>query len=251
MALNLNKLLKVANILDKSGNYELSDKIDHLIKVSQNLISNMPSDYQSTGQVDTGNKLLNSLFSNMSDSAAGSAIFAKGKMFDRFSPFESKFGPSGPAVLTTFTPAQYAKLLQTEEGKRFIAQQQLGSGLKALQFMNQSNVGLASLGKFISQQLAPGVEKTRKQEFLNNILPNTISEQVSRVLQAFPINQWDSRLKEFSEIANQVPEYSNQIKNLINKSVKSGLDKMKYGDEKTYQKMVADPKFQDFSNKFV
>ena len=224
MASNLNKLTKVASILDQSGNYKLSDKIDNLIKISQNLMPELPSQYRSTGPIDTGNKILNSVLSNMSDSAAGNVI-AGGDMFDMTSPFKSKYGPAGPAVLKTFTPTQFAELMKTEEGRKYVAQQQLLSGMKAQNFMNLSNVGLASLGKFISQQLAPGVEKGRKQEFLNNILPSTISDQVANVLSKFPINQWEGRLKEFYNAANQSPEYSNQIKSLVDQSVKSTLNR--------------------------
>jgi hypothetical protein len=117
--------------------------------------------------------------------------------------------------------------------------------------MNLSNVGFASFGKFIAQNLAPGVAKERKQEFVNNILPGTISAQVSNLLTRLPIYEWQPRLDEFFKIANSVPDYSSQLKNMINQSVKSALQNLKYQDSAQYSKIVKDPKFKDFSNKYA
>jgi hypothetical protein len=189
------------------------------------------------------------MYKNMSDTAAGSQ-FAGGEMYDRFSPFKSKFGPEGPSILPTLTPAQFAELSKTEKGRKYLAQMQLSSGLKAQEFMNLSNVGFVSFGKFISQNLAPGVAQERKQEFVNNILPGTISAQVSNLLTRLPINQWQPKLDEFFKVANSVPDYSSQLKNMINQSVKSALKNLKYQDSKYYDKVVTDPKYQQFSSKY-
>jgi hypothetical protein len=148
------------------------------------------------------------------------------------------------------TPAQFAELSKTEKGRKYLAQMQLSSGLKAQEFMNLSNVGFVSFGKFISQNLAPGVAQERKQEFVNNILPGTISAQVSNLLTRLPINQWQPKLDEFFKVANSVPDYSSQLKNMINQSVKSALKNLKYQDSKYYDKVVTDPKYQQFSSKY-
>jgi hypothetical protein len=250
MASNLNKLTKIANYLDQQGKYELADKVGNLIKTSQNLLPTLPGEYEPTGGLITGNPFIEGLFRNMGDSASGS-MFAGGDMFDKSSPYKSKYGPKGPSVLPTLTPAQFAEFSKTEKGRKYLAQMQLSSGMKAQNFMNLSNVGFASFGKFVAQNLAPGVANERKQEFVNNILPGTIGTQVSNLLTRFPLYEWQPRLDEFFKIANSVPDYSSQLKNMINQSVKSALQNLKYQDSAQYSKIVKDPKFKDFSNKFV
>ena len=185
----------------------------------------------------------------MSDTAAGSQ-FAGGKMFDRFSPFKSDIGPEGPAILPTLTPAQFAELSKTEKGRAYLAQMQLSGGMKAQNFMNLSNVGLMSFGKFIAQNLAPGVAEERKQQFVNTVLPGTISTQVSNLLTRMPINQWQPKLDEFYAVANEYPNYSSQLKNTINQSVKSALQNLRYQDPTNYQKIITDPKYKQFAQKY-
>jgi hypothetical protein len=248
MASNLNKLAKIASILDKSGKYSISDKIDNLIKTSQ-YMPTQATELPSTGAPQTGNPLIDGMFQNMSDTAAGN-FFAGGGMYDMSSPYKSEFGPSGPSVTPYISPKKLAELLKTEAGRKYVAQLQMSSALKNQQFSNLNNQGMASIGKFVAQNLAPGVPQERQREFLNNILPTIISDKIAIVLQTFPIPQWDSRLAEFSAIANQNPQYSNQIKNLVNSSVKSALNKIKYSNEKQYAKITSDPKYKDFSTKF-
>ena len=249
MASNLSKLTKIANYLDQKGKYALSDKIENLIKTSQNLLPTMPGEYEATGAPMTGNPLIDSLFQNMSDTAAGS-MFAGGEMYDRFSPFKSKYGPEGPGVLPTLTPAQFAELSKTEKGRKYLAQMQLSGGMKAQQFMNLSNVGFASFGKFVAQNLAPGVAQERKQEFVNNVLPGTIATQAANLLSKFPIYEWQPRLDEFYKIANSTPDYSSQLKSMMNQAVKSALQNLKYQNADYYAKIVKDPKYKDFASKF-
>jgi hypothetical protein len=249
MTSNINKLTRIANYLDQRGKYALSDQVENLIKTSQNLLSVLPGDYEATGAPQTGNPLIDAMYANMSDTAAGS-MFAGGEMYDKNAPFKSKFGPEGPSILPTLTPAQFAELSKTEKGRKYLAQMQLAGGMKAQQFMNLSNVGFASFGKFISQNLAPGVAQERKQEFVNNILPGTISAQVSNLLTRLPINQWQPRLDEFFKVANSVPQYSTQLRNMINKSVSAALKNLKYHDTEYYNKIVTDPKYKQFSDKY-
>jgi hypothetical protein len=249
MAYNINNLTKIAKILDQNGKYALSDKIESLMKTSQNLLSTLPGDYEPTGAPRTGNPLIDSMYQNMSDTAAGSQ-FAGGGMYDRFSPYKSKYGPEGPGILPTLTPVQFAELSKTEKGRAYLAQMQLAGGMKAQQFMNLSNVGFISFGKFIAQNLAPGVSRERKQEFVNSVLPGTIKGQVANLLTRFSINEWQPRLDEFSNVANSAPDYSSEIKNLINESVKSALDNLRYQDPTNYAKIIADPKYKQFAKKY-
>lgn len=245
----INKLTKVAKILDQNGKYALSDKIENFMKTSQNFLATLPGDYEPTYAPRTGNPFIDGLFQNMSDTAAGSQ-FAGGEMFDKNAPFRSKYGPEGPGILPTLTPAQFAELSKTEKGRKYLAQMQLAGGMKAQQFMNLSNVGFASFGKFIAQNLAPSVAQERKQEFLNSVLPGTITAQVSNLLTRFPINEWQPRLDEFYKVANSTPEHSAAIKNLINKSVAAALENLKFQDANNYSRISADPKYKQFASKF-
>jgi hypothetical protein len=249
MAYNLSKLFKIAQLLDQKGKYALSDKVENLIKTSQNMLPTQPGNSEATGPINTGNPLIDSMWRNMSDTAAGSG-FAGGGMFDRFSPYKSKFGPEGPGILPTLTPAQFAELAKTEKGRKYLANMQLSGGLKAQEFMNLSNVGFVSFGKFIAQNLAPGVAQERKQEFVNNVLPGTISGQVSNLLTKLPISQWQPKLDEFFTAANQYPEYSFHINSLINQSVKSSLQNLKYHDADNYAKIIKDPKYKEFALRY-
>jgi hypothetical protein len=249
MASNLSKLTKIASYFDQSGKYDLADKVESLIKTSQNLLPTLPGEYETTGAPRTGNPFIDGLFANMSDTAAGS-MFAGGEMYDRFSPYKSKYGPEGPGILKSLTPSQFAEFSKTEKGRKYLAQMQLSSGNKAQNFMNLSNVGFASFGKFVAQNLAPGVAQERKQEFVNNVLPGTISAQVSNLLTRLPVYEWQPRLDEFFKIANSVPDYSSQLKNMINQSVKSALLNLKYQDSDYYAKIVKDPKYNTFSSKY-
>lgn len=249
MAYNINNLSKVAKLLDDKGKYLLSDKVDNLIKVSQNLMPTLPTDYAPTSAPSTGNPFIDSMYQNMSDTAAGSQ-FAGGKMYDRFSPYKSKYGPTGPAVLPTITPMQLAELSKTEKGRQYLAQLQMKGGLQAAMYENLSNVGLISFGKFIEQNLAPGVSQERKQVFLNDVLPGTLTTQISNIITRFPINEWQNRLNEFSTVASGYPQYSSKINNSINSAVKSAIDNIRYHDPVQYEKIIKDPKFKPFMAKY-
>ncbi len=249
MTSNISKLTKIANYLDQRGKYALSDKVENLIKTSQNLLPTMPGEYEATGAPRTGNPLIDAMYQNLSDTAAGS-MFAGGEMYDRFSPYKSKYGPEGPGILPTLTPAQFAELSKTEKGRKYLAQLSLSGGMKSQQFMNLSNVGFASFGKFVAQNLAPGVAQERKQEFVNNILPGTIATQAANLLTRFPVYEWQPRLDEFYKIANTTPDYSSQLKNMMNQAVKSALQNLKYQDADYYAKIVKDPKYKPFASKY-
>jgi hypothetical protein len=248
MTSNISKFIKIANYLDQQGKYALSDKIEHLIKTSQNLLPTLPGSYEATGAPRTGNPLIDAMYQNMSDTAAGSG-FAGGGMYDMKSPFRSETGPSGPSVLPTLTPAQFAELSQTEAGRKYLAHLSLSGGLKAQEYMNLSNVGFISLGKFIAQNLAPGVPKERKQQFLNTVLPGTITTQFANLLTRTPINQWDSKLKDFFNTANSDTEYTNEIRKLMGNAKKSALENLKYQDATYYNRIISDPKYKEFSDK--
>jgi hypothetical protein len=70
------------------------------------------------------------------------------------------------------------------------------------------------------------------------------------LLTRFPINEWQPRLDEFLKVYNTVPDYSSQLRNMINQSVKSALDNLRYQDPANYAKIIADPKYKPFAKKY-
>lgn len=250
MTSNISNLTKIAELLDRKGKYEFADKLENLIKISQNLMPTLFSDadmpYSQAPR--TGHPIIDSVFRNMSDTAAGSG-FAGGGMYDMTSPFRSKYGPQGPTLLPTITPKKLAELLKTEAGRKYVAQLQLQGALKAQQSQNLSNQGFISFGKFISQNLGSGVSRERKQEFVNNLLPGFVKGQIANILTRQPVNQWAPKIDEFYAVANSTGEFSSQIKNVINQAKKEAIDNLKYQDVAYYNRLIKDPKFQQFQNK--
>ena len=249
MAYNINKLFEIAKLLDEKGKYSLSDKVDSFIKTSQNLLPTLPSDYQPTYSPVTGNPFIDSMFQNMSDTAAGSQ-FAGGKMYDRFSPYRSKMGPSAPGILPTITPAQLAELSKTEQGRAYLAQMQLRGGLKATMYENLANTGMESFSRFVDQYLNPTVAKEVQQSFINDSFPGVLTSQLSNILTRFPINEWLARLNPFYNLASRYPQHSAQITQGINNAAKSALENLRYHDPVQYEKIIKDPKFKPFQAKF-
>ena len=248
MTSNISNLTKIAELLDRNGRYKFADKLENLIKISQNYMPELFSDAIFTPAPRTGNPLIDSMFQNMSDTAAGSG-FAGGGMYDMTSPYKSKYGPEGPTLLPTLSPKKLSELLKTEAGRKYVAQLQLQGALKAQQSQNLSNQGFISFAKFVSQNLAPGVSRERKQEFLNNLLPGFVKGQIANILTRQPVYQWAPKLDEFYAVANSTGEFSSQIKNAINQAKKEAIDNLKYQDVAYYNRLVKDPKFQQFQNK--
>ena len=242
MISNINNLTKIANILDQKGKYALSDKIENLIKTSQtNLMPTQPGDYQPTGAPESLNPFIRSMFQDLEDTA----LFGE----NRFSPYRSEHGPSGPGIFPTLSPTQFMELSKTEAGRKYLAQMQLSSGLKAQNFMNLSNEGFINFRRFLEMNLAKGVGQERKQEFVN-ALPGTMAAQVSNLLTKFPVGEWQPRLDELYLAANSAPEYANQIKNMINIAVSQALQDLKFQNIKNYANIIVDPKYKQFAKKY-
>ena len=238
---NINNLTKIAKIFDQKGKYALSDKIDNLIKTSQNLLPTMPGDYSPTGAPPSKNPFIRSMWDNLEDTA----LFGE----NRFSPYRSEHGPEGPAVFPTLSPTQFMELSKTEAGRKYIAQMQLSSGLKAQNYINLSNEGFINFRRFLELNLAEGVGQERKQEFLNT-LPGTMAAQVANLLTSFPVGEWQSRLDELYTTAKKTPQYANEIKNMIDIAVTQALQNLKYQNIKKYSNIVADPKYKQFAQKY-
>ena len=249
MISNISKLSKIAQLLDQNGKYAIADKVENLIKVSQNFMPNILTDAAPTGTPSFGHQLFDQSLREMGDTAVGSLFAGDGKqsMYGMASPYRSKFGPDSPALLPYITPKKLSELLKTEAGRKYVAQLQLSGALQAQNYQNLSNN--PDFAKFVQMNLSSGVSQERKQIFLNSTLPGTITTQIANLLTNQPIYQWAPKLDEFYAVANSSGQYAAQIRSAINNAKKEALDNLKYHNPKYYQKIIKDPKYNEFMNK--
>ena len=239
----LNKLFFVANKLDKSGNYKLSDKIYDFIKVSQAIGMQTPANYKNVRPATTP---ATGLFENLGDTSLG--YFLAGGQYDPQAP--GKFsGPDAPLVQTTLTPTQMAWMEKNDPVG--LAKIQLQEGLRAQQYVAQSGAPFASIGRIISQWLGPNVSEEKKESFKNFVLPNVMSSTISNLLSSTPVNQWETKIKDLEKTASlSSPNYASFINNAIRESVKKTLDDMKFQNAVKFKQLQRDSSFQQFQRKF-
>jgi len=237
-------LLKVANKLDQSGDYKLSDKIDNLIKTSQAVGIQTPVDYK-TVRPSTNAPTLG-LFDDLRDSSFGYQL--AGGQFDAQAP--GKFtGPNAPLVQRTLSPSEYAAMESMDpEG---LAKIQGQEGLRAQQYLAQSGSTFANLGRLISQWLGPGVSQDKKDSFKNFVLPNVMTSTISTILSSTPVNQWQTKLKDLETTATKSsPQFTSTINDAIKVSVKKTLDELKFKNTVKYQQLTRDPEYRTFARNF-
>jgi hypothetical protein len=239
----LNNLIEVANKLDESGNFRLSDKIDHLIKTSQAVGIQTPVDYKTVRP--SGNVPALGLFENLKDSSFGYQL--AGGQYDAQAP--GKFsGPDAVLVQKTLTPSEYAAMEKNDpEG---LARLQMQEGLRAQQYLAQSGASFANLGKIISQWLGPGVSQAKKDSFKNYVLPNVFSSMVSTILSNTPVKEWDKKIKDLETTASSSsPQYALFIGGAVKESVRKTLENMKFQNAVKYQQFMRDPNFKEFTRR--
>ena len=240
----LNNLIKVANILDQSGDYKLSDKIDKLIKTSQAVGIQTPVDYKTVRPTTNAPSL--GLFEDLRDSSFGYQL--AGGQYDAQAP--GKFsGPNAPLVQRTLSPSEYAAMERMDPaGLAAIMGQE---GLRAQQYLAQSGSSFANLGRLISQWLGPGVSTDKKESFKNFVLPNVMTSTISTILSSSPVSEWNSKLKDLELTAKKSsPQYSSTIDDAIKISVKKTLNDLKFQNAVKYQQLVRDPQYRTFARSF-
>ena len=240
----MKKFVKVSNFLDKLGLYAQADKIDQFIKIAQ--FAKMPSQYEPTGRIRTNNPLIDTALTNLSDSAFGYELAGQ-RQFKKDSPYKSEFGPSGPLILPTLTPTQFAKMEQ--EGRfQDIFDLQLEGGMRAQNYMALSNENLISLSTVISQYADPRVNKNVRETFFKNVLPITISRMVAQDLEVRPFTQWSSRINEFLGILGKsAPTQMSVIRQAVSKALNTVLENRAFNNETTANQMKEDPRWKALS----
>ena len=78
-----------------------------------------------------------------------------------------------------------------------------------------------------------------------------MTTQLANLLTRMPINQWESKLKEFENAANSNPGYTSEISKMINNAKKAAMQNIRYQDPQYYDRIVKDPKYKDFSSKLA
>lgn len=239
----LNNLIRVANKLDESGNFKLSDKIDRLIKTSQAVGIQTPVDYKTVRP--SGNVPALGLFEDLQNTSLGYQL--AGGQYDAQAP--GKFtGPDAVLVQKTLTPSQYAFMEKNDpEGLAKLVGQE---GLRAQQYLAQSGATFANLGRIISQWLGPGVSQAKKDSFKNYVLPNVFSSMISTILTNTPVKEWDRKIKDLETTASSSsPQYAVYIGSAVKESVRKTLDNMKFQNAVKYQQLMRDPDFREFTRR--
>jgi hypothetical protein len=240
----MKKFVKISNFLDKLGFYSQADKVDQFVKIAQ--FARMPSQYEPTGMPQTNNPLIDSALSNLGQSAFGYEL-AGGRQFKRDSPYKSDIGPTGPAILPTLSPTQFAKMEQ--EGRfQDIFDIQLQGGMQAQNYLAQSNENLIGLSTVISQYADPKVNDNVRQSFFQNVLPGTISRIIAQDLEVRPFTQWSQRLEEYLNILGKsAPNQMPLIRKSISSSFETILKNKAFENQALANQIKQDPKWNSLS----
>lgn len=204
--------IKVCNDLDKSGFYKSSDKLEQLVKISQGLYGVMEnptpllSDVGQTNLPYTGNKLVDSFLTNISDSAIGRE-FTGGRMFDPTAPYEGP-GPDSPFI-APYQPT---------------ATEQRDMDPDVLLELTKENAQQAA--NYISQIYEPFAQLNALQTygFNSKILDSTLSTfgaNVSRQLMSKPLETWPQIIDQMVRKTRETspPQAVTRIEDTIKKAL--------------------------------
>lgn len=239
------KFIKISNILDKIGFYNEADKLDKFVKLAQ--YAKMPSQYEPTQFPRTGNPLIDSAFTDLKNSAFGYHLAGENQ-YDMKSPYKSEFGPTGPSVLPTLSPEQFA---QMEKEGRFqeIFDLQMQAGMQAQNYLALSNENLIGLSTLISKYANPNVSKNVRESFFNYVLPNTITKMITQDLEVRPIAQWSDRLNELLTVLRKTaPNQVLKINVAVRSALNSMLDEKDFDNRQLANEMRNNPKWKQLSN---
>jgi hypothetical protein len=245
--MNIRKIIKISQVLDNVGLYDQADKFDSFVRIAQ--FAKMPSQYGATEAPKTGNPLIDAALSNMSNSAFGYQLGGE-RQFSRTSPYKSDFGPSGPAVLPTLTPTQFA---QMEKEGRFqdLFDLQLMGGMQAQNYLAMSNENLIGLSTLISQYADPKVNENVRKSFFMYVLPGTITKMISQDLASRPLAQWNQRLQEFLNVLTKsAPNQVQIIRQSIKKSLETIVKDKMYTSESSFDLFRKNPEFKSLMKNY-
>lgn len=243
--MNINKIIQVSEFLDRKGIHREADKLDSLIKVAQYVT--LPSGYKEKS-IDTGNTILDSMFKNLSQTSMGN-YFADGRQYDLSGAYKSKFGPTGPLVLPTLTPAQQAKM---EQQGRYedIAGIMARGGMQLEAYSRLGNERLIGLATLLSQYNQPNVTPQMKKEFFTNF-PNTVSRMITQDLAVRPLKEWDARINEYlAVLGKNAFAYMSNFKNAIRDALTDRAAEINYQNPSQHAKLLKDKDWKALASKY-
>lgn len=222
---DVDKIVKLASILDKTGNYVLADSVSNLLKSAQ--FSPTPTQLPTT-QVN----LPESLQAFLSPDTFKDSVFVnKNTMRQMDAPYASKFGPDTPLIFNTITPTQYAELERTGKLQQ-ILDIQSAQGAAALKYLASTGADIQGLGALIGQwSKAPN---QNNKVIVENAIATTVAQAVVDAISAVTIsrnkynfNEWQSKLNEISgQINRYPPTLARAIKQGISTGLRRQLDKL-------------------------
>jgi hypothetical protein len=243
--MNINKIIEISEFLDKYGIHEEADKLDSFIRVAQYVT--LPSKSKNI-EAPTGNSILDSMFKNMSQSSMGTQL-ADGRQYDMTGAYKSKFGPTGPLVLPTLTPAQQAKMEQ--EGRyQDIANIMMKGGLQVEKYSRLGNERLMGLATLLSQYNQPSVSPEMKKQFFS-YFPSTVSSLITQDLGVRPLKEWDARINEYLAVLSKFASaYMPNFKNAIKEALAGRAAEINYQNPNQHAELLKDKNWKLLSNKY-
>jgi hypothetical protein len=243
--MDINKIIKISEFLDMKGIHKEADKLDSLIKVAQYVT--LPSGSKPT-ELSTGNPFIDNLTKGLGESSYGYQA-AGDRQFNMTGAFKSKFGPSGPLVLPTLTPAQQAKMEQ--EGRyEDITNIMMRGGLQLEEYSRQGNERLIGLATLLSQYNQPNVSPDMKKQFFSNF-PGTVSTLIMQDLSVRPLKQWDARIDEYlSVLSKKASPYMSNFRQAIKNALIQRVADIKYKSPSQYAALLKDKDWKAISSKY-
>lgn len=244
--MNINKIIKISEFLDKKGIHKEADKLDTLIKVAQYVT--LPSGYKPE-QTSTGNLFIDNLTKGLEGSSFGYQAAGENQ-YNMTGAYKSKFGPSGPLVLPTLTPAQQAKM-ESEGRYQDIANIMMRGGLQVEEYVRKFNDKLIGLSTMFRQYNQPNVSPEMKKQFFSNV-PSTAASLVMQDLSVKPIKEWDARINEYmSLISKEASPFVANFKQALKQALSERAMDIRYKNPSQYADLLKDKDWKALTKKYA
>jgi hypothetical protein len=243
--MDINKIIKISEFLDKKGIHKEADKLDALIKVAQYVT--LPSAFKPT-ELSTGNPFIDNLTKGLAESSFGYQA-AGDNQYNMTGAYKSKFGPSGPLVLPTLTPKQQAKM-ESEGRYEDIANIMMRGGLQVEEYVRKYNDKLIGLSTMFRQYNQPNVSPEMKKQFFSNV-PSTAASLVMQDLSVKPIKEWDARINEYMSLINkEAAPYVANFKQSIKQALNERAMDIRFKNPSQYAALLKDRDWKALTNKY-
>jgi hypothetical protein len=243
--MNIDKIIRISEFLDKKGIYKEADKLDALVKVAQYV--SLPSGYRPT-ETSSGNPFIDNLTKGLEGSSFGYQA-AGNNQYNMTGAYKSKYGPEGPLVLPTLTPAQQAKM-EAEGRYQDIANIMMRGGFQVENYLRNTNDKLIGLSTLMRQYNQSNVSPEYKKQFFAN-MPSTAASLAMQDLSVKPLSEWDDRINEYMEIVSkEAAPYLANFKQSIKQALTQRALDIRYKNPSQYAALLKDKNWKALSVKF-